>query len=78
MSLIRGQTRRPRERYNPPFFLFVDDIFSYSYLAGELADKASEKIDEAKDTAAEVAADAKQAGQGTKISFKDLFCLCLI
>ena len=73
MSLFRGQ----RERYNPPFF-FVGDIFYYSYLAGELADKASEKIDEAKDKAAEVAADAKQAGQGTKISFEDLFFLCLI
>lgn len=40
-------------------------------LAAELADKAEEKIDEAKDKAAEVAADAKEAGQGRKISSED-------
>lgn len=46
-------------------------------LAGELADKASEKVDEAKDKANEVAADAKEAGQGIVQSFgKVILSIC--
>lgn len=44
-------------------------IFYSFYIAGELADKASEKVDEAKDKVNEVAADAQAAGQGILESF---------
>ena len=40
------------------------DCTDVQCLAGELKDKAAEKVDEAKDKASELAADAKAAGQG--------------
>jgi hypothetical protein len=44
-------------------------ILHSKILAGELKEKASEKVDEAKDKASEVAAAAKEKGEGRHIHF---------
>lgn len=75
--MISDKKWRARKRYIPSFLLYWLTCLFFLCLAGELADKASEKVDEAKDKANEVAADAKEAGQGIVQSFgKVILSIC--
>jgi len=58
----RKQRKCTSGRYS--FYLVVEIFLIVIILAGELKEKASEKIEEVKEQASEVAAEAKQQGEG--------------